>query len=138
MNFTTFIPEKHYETLRSYWSQYDWVAPELSLLPSTGYVVEVDSKVVCACFVYQSNSKMSIMDWVIADKEANKDVRKQAIGLCISEATKATLNAGYTHIYTVTATPVMIETYKLMGFEPMETQATSLVYSNNNKEFLRG
>jgi len=138
MNFTTFIPEKHYESLRSYWSQYDWVAPELSVLPNTGYVVEVDSKVVCACFVYETNSKMAFMDWVIADKDANKDIRKQALGLCLDSSIKTTLSNGYTYIYTVTANNPLVETYKSIGFEPMETQATSLVYSNNNKEFLRG
>lgn len=138
MKYEKFDKNKHYEQLRVFWKQYDWIAPEVDVLPETGYVAMVDDKPIAACFVYLSNSALCFMDWMIADKEANPDHRKEAVNGLIDKIKEQASESGYKIIYTITANTHLIGIYGEHGFQPMEKNAYSMAFSTNkNTDFLR-
>lgn len=138
MEIVKFNSEEHYEALKGFWAQYDWEAPDLDCLPRTGFVALSGSSIVGACFYYKTNSKMALMDWLIADKDANKDKRRTAVAGLIDKIKSELEEQGVKIIYTFTANQNIIKTYSRMGFQVMEKDAVSMAYSvDKNLDFLR-
>lgn len=138
MEIVKFNDKEHYKALRMFWAQYDWEAPELDCLPRSGFVAKNDSGILGACFYYKTNSKMALMDWLIADKDANKDERGQAVVMLIDKVKTELKDAGIKIIYTVTANKNLVKTYKRMGFQVMEEGVVSMAHSTSkNLDFLR-
>ena len=126
-NFT----EEHYSSLKEYWEQYGWVAPSLEVLPRKGFVAMKDNKVVAAAFVYMSCSGMAYMDWVIGDKNAEPLTRGKAVYKLVNECKEYAKLQGKAVVFTVTANQPLIETYKKIGFQVMESNATTLAIATD-------
>lgn len=138
MEIVKFNDKEHYEALRMFWAQYDWEAPELDCLPRTGFVAQNETGIIGACFYYKTNSKMAMMDWLIADKESDKEHRNVAVLMLIEKIKTELKDAGVKIIYTITANKKIVETYKRMGFQVMEEGVVSMAHSTNkNLDFLR-
>ena len=121
--------KQHYEQLRGYWQQYGWVSPDMDLLPKNGFVAIKDDKVVAAAFVYQSCSGMALLDWVIADKNAQPLTRGKAVYSVINACRDFAKDKGFKVLYTVTANEHLQDTYRKIGFKDMEKNATSMAMS---------
>ena len=81
---------------------------------------------------------MCIMDWMIADKESNSTDRKESVVKLIGIIKEVVNKHGYEVIYTVTVNKHLVETYKKLGFQVMENDATTMAFSiNNNLDFLK-
>jgi len=120
---------KHYSELSLFWGQYGWIAPKESLLPKKGFVAITNDKIVAAAFVYQTCSGMALLDWVIGDKDANPLSRRNGVYSVIDKCKDFAKSEGVSVLYTVTANVALQETYKRIGFQDMEKNATSMAMS---------
>ena len=129
MQVIQFEPAKHYETLKSYWAQYGWVAPSLDVLPKVGFVAMDGTKVVAAAFCYLSCSGAALLDWVIGDEEASPILRGKAVYKVVDECVAYASIHDKKIIYTVTGNESLQTTYRRIGFKDMEKNVTSLAMS---------
>lgn len=121
--------DKHYPELSSFWSQYDWIAPSIDLLPRKGFVALNEGKIVAAAFVYMSCSGMAYMDWVIGDKNAEPLTRGKAVYKVVGACQDYAKEQGKQVLFTVTANQPLLKTYEKMGFQTMESGATTMAMS---------
>lgn len=138
MEITTFT-EKHYPELVEFWSQYGWTAPSVDVLPRKGFVALDNGKVVAAAFCYMSCSGMALLDWVIGDKNAQPLTRGKAVYKVIGACKDYAKEQGKSVLYTVTANTALQETYRKIGFQDMESKATSMAMSldGTNLSFIK-
>ena len=85
------LEESDYETLVKWWDWWPgWEAPPKTLLPDTGFIVEKNNVGIVSAYVYMTNSKTAIFDWVVSNPEYRESDRKDAIRLLI-QATETVL-----------------------------------------------
>lgn len=119
----------HYQELKGFWSQYGWSAPSEDLLPRKGYVAIHDGKIVAAAFVYRSCSGMAMLDWVIGNKEAEAQVRGKGVYKAVQACKDYAKQEGFKVLYTITGNKNLQETYRMIGFQDMEQNITSMAMS---------
>lgn len=129
MDVTEFNPSAHYEGLKTMWAQYDWIAPEISVLPQKGFVALINGNPVAASFCYLSCSGMALLDWIIADKKIEAEVRGKAVAKTIMACKAYAISQKKQVLYTITANTHLQNIYKKIGFKDMEKNATSMAMS---------
>ena len=129
----------HYDELSQFWRDYGWCPPSEEVLPKKGFVAVTNGKAVGASFVYLSESGMAFMDWVIADPNASALSRGKAVYKTVEACQEYARSQGKKVLYTVTANAALLGTYEAMGFEKMETEATTMAMSldGTKTDFLR-
>lgn len=114
---------KDYLQLCIWWSTQGWPCVQKDMLPTTGLIVED----YCAGFIYSTDSSMCLLEWVIADKDTDKELRSQALDILLNGLVKKTEELGFKHIYTSTKHTKLIERYKQFNFEELDLQMTNLM-----------
>lgn len=83
------LKESDWETLCSWWDEWpEWQNPPRDFLPDNGkggLMVEKDVPIV-AGFIYYTNSKGALLEWVVSNPDYKEADRKQAIALLINAA----------------------------------------------------
>ncbi|MCK5016133.1 MAG: hypothetical protein KAS32_03595 [Candidatus Peribacteraceae bacterium] len=89
--------KEDYPTLVKWWAGHPgWLPVEENLLSTCGFIVDE----VCAGFLYFTNSKAAILEWIISDPTATKERRSKGLDLLIDEATYVAKTEGYAVIWT--------------------------------------
>jgi len=129
----------HHDALKKIWAQYDWEAPSMEVLPKKGFVVFAMGKIVGAAFVYLSCNGMAFLDWVVVDMFASPLVRGKAVYKAVIACRDYAIKEGKKVLYTVTANEALLKSYKKMGFDVMEKNATTMAVSldGTKMDFLR-
>ncbi len=71
------------DLLVGWWKDWGWKPPEREVLPDnakSGFIIFDKTKPICAGFIYLTNSKVALIEWVISDKKYN-DKRKKVKAL---------------------------------------------------------
>lgn len=120
LNVRKLNPSDYDDILLGWWEDWEWKAPLKEILPNNGtggLIVYDDETPVCAGFVYQTNSKLSWVEWVVSNKQYRKKPnRKNAIELLVRSLTLVASGAGYDYCYALTNSSALSETYKKMGY----------------------
>ena len=115
------LQESDWITLKSWWDTWPkWEAPPKDFLPgdgTSGFIVEKDNIPIVAGFVYLTNSKGVLLEWLISNPNYREDDRDEAIEVLISEAEKAVKNLGYKFMFTIVQHDKLIETHKKLGWK---------------------
>lgn len=71
-----------YEMLVKWWKDWSWPAIPKEMLPPLGFIA---NEAACI-FLYDTGSAIAWIEWLITDKEAEKEVRGKSIDEVISHA----------------------------------------------------
>ena len=112
------LEESDYETLVKWWNWWPgWEAPPKTLLPDTGFIVEKNNVGIVSAYVYMTNSKTAIFDWVVSNPEYRESDRKDAIKLLI-QATEAVLkDQGIKHIFSFVRHKNLLKIHEDLGWD---------------------
>lgn len=114
------LTEKDYSTLKSWWDTWDgWVAPPKDFLPDNGkggFIVEKNDIGIVAGFLYTTNSKAVILEWVISNPEYKETDKKQAIELLIDGAENVAKSNGFRYMFSVTGNKNLIKAHENLGW----------------------
>ena len=78
------IEDQDYSTLKKWWDAWpEWQAPPKTFLPDTGFIVEKNDISIVAGYIYMTNSKAALLEWVISNPDYRESDRKDAIELLI-------------------------------------------------------
>jgi hypothetical protein len=92
-----------YNTLVKWWSDWGLYSPNRDFLPEEGLggLIVTDGDIpVCAGFIYNTNSSVAWIDWIVSNKEYKvKGKRKEAILLLIDSLTNICKNTSHKYIF---------------------------------------
>ena len=113
------LTESDYETLEKWWKAWKWPPVEKEFLPDNGtggFVVEKNGTMIVAGFVYVTNSKAVLLEWIISNPEYREDDRDMAITCLISTVEKIVKGWGYKYIFTIGRTKALKNKHKELGW----------------------
>lgn len=114
------LTEKDWDTLVSWWDNWPkWKAPVKDFLPENGkggLIVEINDIPVVAGFIYLTNSKTALLEWIVSNPKYRESDRKQAIELLITGAENLVKSLDYKYLFAVMQHKGLIETHEELGW----------------------
>ena len=125
------IKADDWDMLSDWWKGHNWPVPARDSLPengSGGIIIEENNKPTIAGFIYQTNSSVAWVDWIISNKEyRKKPQRENAIGLLIETLTGTCKNLGSKYCYALIKHRGLIETYKQLGYIEADSYTQEMI-----------
>ena len=110
--------EDYDNILKGWWKDWGWEAPSRDFLPQDGQggiMVWNGDTPVCAGFLYNTNSKVAWVDWIISNKEY-KESRKEALSILIQTLTSVAKNLDNKFAYALIKHNGLIGVYEQQGY----------------------
>lgn len=121
------LNKKDLDTAKKWWSKWpEWVAPPDDFLPDTGIVVESNNKPVVIGFIYLTNAKVCLLEWIISDPEYRQDDRQSLIELLIIGAENMVKELDYKYMFSVCKHKNLINTHEKLGWKTDEKPSHEL------------
>lgn len=117
-NTTPLQNEDYDNILKGWWKDWGWEAPSRDFLPQDGQggvMVWDGDTPVCAGFLYNTNSKVAWVDWIISNKEY-KESRKEALSILIQTLTSVAKNLDNKFAYALIKHNGLIGVYEQQGY----------------------
>ena len=125
------LKETDWETLCEWWKEWPmWEPPALEFLPDNGkggLMVERNGKPVMAGFIYLTNSKTALLEWIISDPQYRETDRKELLELLITGSEDVCKELGYMFLFSVCRSKKLINTHKKLGWNVDENPSYELV-----------
>lgn len=125
------LKDSDWETLVSWWNSWpEWVNPVKDFLPDNGtggIMVEKNNKPIVAGFLYFTNSKSVLLEWIISDPDYKSNDRKKAIELLILTAEKVCKDANKKYMFSIGRNQSLINIHKKIGWEVDKKQSYELL-----------
>ena len=110
------LTDDDWDTLVSWWNNWPkWKAPVKDFLPENGkggLIVEINDTPVVAGFIYLTNSKTALLEWIVSNPKYRESDRKQAIELLITGAENLIKSLDYKYLFAVMQHKGLIETHE--------------------------
>lgn len=111
------LNDEDYSTLVKWWDTWpEWQAPPKTFLPDTGFIVEKNNIGIVAGYVYMTNSKAALLEWIISNPEYRESDRKDAITLLIQAVERVLSDQGIKHVFTIGRHKSLINLHKKLGW----------------------
>ena len=113
------LKESDWEVLCSWWKWWRWPEMKRDVLPSNGLggliVYKGDTPIV-AGFLYLTNSKGALLDWIVSSPKYKDQDRSQAIKLLIDGCEQVAKVNGYNIIFSFTRNKSLINIHEDLGY----------------------
>jgi len=110
------LEESDWETLCSWWDKWpEWVNPPKDFLPDNGtggLMVYKHNTPIVAGFIYYTNSKAALLEWIISNPDYREADRKQALELLIQAAENVCKANGIKYMFSIGRSKPLIETHR--------------------------
>jgi len=114
------LKDSDWNTLVEWWDAWpEWQAPAKDFLPENGtggFIVEKQDQSIVAGFLYITNSKAALLEWIVSNPKYREDDRQQAIELLIEGAENVCKKQGIKYIFSIGRTKQLINTHKKLGY----------------------
>ena len=114
------LADSDWDTLCEWWDAWpEWVNPPKDFLPDNGtggLMVYKQNTSIAAGFIYYTNSKAALFEWVISNHKYREADRKQAIELLINAAEEVCKTNGVNYMFTIGRTKPLIETHRKLNW----------------------
>jgi|TARA_R110000796_G_scaffold17889_4_gene54582 hypothetical protein len=115
------LVDKDYDILTTWWNKWPgWSAPSKDFLPNNGtggLIIEKDNTPIVAGFMYMTNSKALLLEWIVSNPDYKEDDRGDAIELLITAAETISKDLGYKYMFTIGRNSKLIDTHKKLGWK---------------------
>tara|TARA_R100001591_G_scaffold96185_1_gene102025 strand:- start:370 stop:780 length:411 start_codon:yes stop_codon:yes gene_type:complete len=113
------LNEKDYKTICEWWKWWRWTPLPKTALPNDGkggFMVEKNNIPIVSGFLYISNSKMAMLEWIVSNPKYKQNDRKEAIELLINQVEVFCKDLDVKHVITLGRNKHLIETHKKLGW----------------------
>lgn len=114
------LTDNDWDTLVSWWDNWPkWKAPVKDFLPENGnggLIVEINDIPVVAGFIYLTNSKTALLEWIVSNPKYRESDRKAAIELLITGAENLVKSLDYKYLFAVMQHKGLIQTHEKLGW----------------------
>lgn len=119
------VNEQNYEMLVEWWKGYSWSAIPFKMLPKIGFIVNN----TVAGFIYSTDSKICMIEWIIGNPKSSKEERKIALDGLLAVLCSTAKELGYTHCFTYTKNLSLINTLEQNEFKKTDEQMVHFIRS---------
>jgi len=109
-----------WDMLNGWWDAWPkWQSPPKDILPENGnggLVVEKDGTSIVAGFVYLTNSKTALLEWIISNPKYRDNDREDAIRHLIKSSEDIVKAMGFKYMFTMLQHKGLIETHRDLGW----------------------
>lgn len=122
-----------YEQLKEWWDFWKFPAPPITALPkydeelTTGLMVCKNGIDICAGFLYETNSMLCWVEFIVANPKSEKEDRSVALKLLLSELTKEAKELGFGAIFASIKHPSLLDKYVEEGYTIGTTNTNELI-----------
>lgn len=89
------------ENLKKWWTDWGFPIPPYEYLPTNLVVAYHDGNEPCAAgFIYQTDSKIAWLEWIVADRQITKGRRAEALDAMIEGSKAVSVILGATALFT--------------------------------------
>lgn len=99
MKIVEYSERKHYAEIRSWWSNHAWPGIDPEMLPKNGFVVESGEQMICAGWLYSSDSAICWMEWIVGNPHISSQERGIGLDLLIQAIRDKARNLGFKIIF---------------------------------------
>jgi len=114
------LKDSDWETLTAWWDSWpDWVSPSKDFLPDNGaggLMIQKNNKPIVAGFLYFTNSKSVLLEWIISDPNYKETDRQEAVELLIKTAEKVCKDAGKKYMFSIGRNKNLIKLHEKTGW----------------------
>lgn len=125
------LNEGDYDVLSTWWKDWRWAPPARDFLPENGkggVMVYKDEVEICAGFIYFTNSKTAIIEFIISNFQYKEKDRKEAIELVINALTELAMEVnGCKYIYTSLKNQNLINSFSACGYQVGSTGCIEMI-----------
>ena len=118
---------KDYATIQEWWKLHGSFAPKPQHLSSTGIIIEADNP-LCAGWLYNTDSKICVFEFVVSNPNVNKDLRDAALTLLIEEIKQLACLREYELIYSSVKGLKYVSRLQAAGFIVADEDQTHCFY----------
>ena len=115
------LTDKDWDTLVSWWDNWPkWQAPVKDFLPENGkggLIVEINDIPVVAGFIYLTNSKTALLEWIVSNPKYREADRKDAIELLITGSENLVKSLDYKYLFAVMQHKGLIKIHEKLGWK---------------------
>ncbi len=115
------LKEEDWDTLCSWWRWWPkWEPPVKDFLPENGtggLIVEINNIPVVAGFIYFTNSKTALLEWIVSNPNYRETDRKDAIEALIMASEEYIKQKDYKYVFAVMQHKKLIETHEKLGWK---------------------
>lgn len=114
------LTESDYDLLSQWWIDWGWTPIEKERLPEEGVggvMVEQDGNPIIAGFMYWTNSKVVILDYIISNKKSTSITRQKALQSLIVTVEDMVEAAGCKYLFSFSQHEGLIKTHKKLGWD---------------------
>ena len=114
------LTENDWEVLKQWWDAWpEWDAPPKDFLPENGtggLMVESEGEPIVAGFMYITNSKGVLLEWIISNPKYREEDRNDAINLLLISVENLCKDLGYKYIFSIGRNKSLITTHRNLGW----------------------
>lgn len=111
-----------YDKLKGWWDFWKFPAPAVAALPkyddelTTGLMVSSNGIDICAGFLYETNSALCWVEFIVSNPDSGKEERSEALSLLIDEFTEEAKRLGFGAIFASIKHPSLLNKYIKAGY----------------------
>lgn len=129
MKVVLFNKEQHYEMIQEWWKAQAWPVIPVSSLSTVGFVVESEGKCLLAGWVYETNSDIALLEFMVANPEVKGDERNKAFDMLFKVSEEYCHFKKYKHIFSSVNNPSLIKRMEEKNFKVTDSGMTNLLRS---------
>lgn len=106
-------------TLVSWWEWWRWPIMPKGFLPKNGtggIMIEKNNTPIVAGFLYETNSDVLILEWIVSNPKYKETDREKAIELLIKQSEKKAKELNYKYMFSVGRNKHLIDTHEKLGW----------------------
>ena len=115
------LKDSDWDTLVEWWDSWpEWTAPSKDFLPDNGkggFMVEKNNQPIIAGFLYITNSKAALLEWIVSNPKYRESDRNEAVELLIKGAENVCKEQGIKYIFSIGRNKNLIKTHKKLGYQ---------------------
>ena len=109
-----------WDTLVTWWKWWRWPIMPRDFLPEDGtggLMVEKNNIPIIAGFLYETNSNVLILEWIVSNPKYKEQDRKKAVELLIEEVENKAEELGYKYMFSIGRSKHLIDTHEKLGWK---------------------
>ncbi len=114
---------EHYDLIKKWWQDHNWLPIDKNILPKTGLIVND----CVAGFLYQTDSSLAWVEWIVSDKNSDKKLRKESLYILINELTNIAKDMGFTHTWSWLENENLIKYFTEQGYVFGDRNMTNVI-----------
>lgn len=126
-NLRSVSKEDYEDVLVKWWKDWGWEPPPLDFLPETGLIVSKGNVDICAGFLYLTNSKVALTEFVVSNKDYKESDRGEAIDFLLDCIIELANQNGCKYAHVILKNKSLLQKYKRAGYIESDKNVIELI-----------